>query len=411
MKILHVVRGLNQSSGTTHAILPMAEEQARRGNDVWLYHVRKPAGVLEAAPDPALVKTRAFDLSLPFDHPGFSTDFARTVSRDIGRFDVVHIQAVRNFATWWTMRCAAGAGVPFIVAPQGSYEDWNLGRRSVRNRLYDRFVEIPLLNRAARVHCLTPREVEQVRAMGVTAECVVIPNGVLVDGALPGPGLEPNPKRNAYKKTDGLRRLLFLGRIHPKKGLDLLLPAFAQAAEKLLDLRLVIAGSDNGSGELVKTIAAAEALFPGRVDSSSARPTPASARRHGAAISEENRAPARIVFLGEVRGRAKEACFALADAFILPSYSEGLPVAVLEALAHGLPTIVTDSCNLPEIAREGAGVQADTTPEGVADAILRLFADSAALASCAEKARCLAMEQFSWPRIVDRLLALYGDLA
>lgn len=411
MKILHVVRGLNQSSGTTHAILPMAGEQARRGHEVWLYHVRKPAGVLEAAPDSAFVKTRAFDLSLPFDHPGFSIGFARAVSRDIGRFDVVHIQAVRNFATWWTMRCAAGTGVPYIVAPQGSYEDWNLGRRSLRNRLYDRFFEIPLLNRAAKIHCLTRREVEQVRAMGITAECVVIPNGVHIDGPSSGSKPEANPAQSARKETDGLRRLLFLGRIHPKKGLDLLLPAFAQAAEKLPDLQLLIAGSDNGSGELVKTIAAAESLFPGRVECSVELQAPAPARLHGIPRPGENRVPARIVFLGEVKGEAKEACFALADAFILPSYSEGLPVAVLEALAHGLPAIVTDGCNLPEIAREGAGVLADTTSDGVADGILRLFADSAVLASCAERARRLVMERFSRPRIVDRLLALYGDLA
>ena len=76
MRILYVVRGLNQSSGTTHAVIPMAEEMARRGHEVWLYSVRKPAGIREATPDPVLVHTRIFNMSLPLDNPGFSTGFA-----------------------------------------------------------------------------------------------------------------------------------------------------------------------------------------------------------------------------------------------------------------------------------------------------------------------------------------------
>jgi poly(glycerol-phosphate) alpha-glucosyltransferase len=238
-----------------------------------------------------------------------------------------------------------------------------------------------LLDRAARIQCLTRREVEQVRARGVRAPCVVIPNGVWC--------------RDATARTGGkARALLFLGRLHPKKGLDLLIQAFAGLASEHPDVRLVIAGDDGGSGygRQVRHMAERTGL-------------PVAS---GEGAGQDGRA--RICFVGEVRGEQKEAWLARSHAFLLASYSEGLPVAVLEAMAHALPVVVTDACNVPEVADAGAGFVVAPDAGRLAEGIARLLTDDALRARCAANARRLVEERFAWPVVVDRLMAVYEQV-
>jgi glycosyltransferase involved in cell wall biosynthesis len=400
MKILYVVRGLNQSSGTTHAIIPMAEEMARQGHEVWLYAVHKPADAVEVLPDASLVKTRMFKMSLPMDHPGFSAGFAMAMRRDARTFDVIHIQAVRNFVTWWTMRCACNAGVPYIVAPQGSYDSWVLAQRSWMNRLWDRWLEIPLLNRAARIQCLTAREMEQVRNAGIKAPSVVIPNGVELQKD-EGGNLKPERKnaRKALGIAENAIVILFLGRIHPKKGLDILVRAFARVCDTISDSRrlalptsnqqpttsnclLLIAGSDGGSG------------YRDQIEE----------RIRTAGISD------KVKWLGEVRGEAKSQTLRAADIFVLPSHSEGLPVAVLEAMADGLPVVLSEACNLPEIAEWNAGRVTREDTSDVFVALRELLSDSALREVCGANARRLVASKFVWSTIAYDTVKYYKEM-
>jgi len=381
MKILHVVRGLNQSSGTTHAVIPLAEEMARRGHDVRIFAVRKPAGTMEVQPDQALVPTRMFAMTLPMNHAGFSLDFMRAMAREAGSFDIIHIQAVRNFVTWWAMRCALRAGVPYVVAPQGSFNAWVLGRRSARNRWYDRAVELPLLNCASCIQCLSENETAEVRDAGITARIAVIPNGVNA----------PGMPADAPKKRGGMTRtILFLGRIHPKKGVDILISAFAGAYALIPGLRMIMAGGDGGSRYLSGCMKQAADL--------------------GMRVSATDDDPsAAVLFPGEVGGAAKEKLFARADVFILPSHSEGMPVAVLEAAAHGLPLIVTRQCNLPEVESFRAGLVIRPEADDVRAAIERMFSDTNFRNKCIAGAAAMA-RGFEWPVIADKAVELYKSI-
>jgi glycosyltransferase involved in cell wall biosynthesis len=382
LRVLYVVRGLNQSSGTTHAVIPMAEEMARRGHDVCLYAVRKPAGTAEVIPDPGMVRTSVFDMSLPLNHPGISLGFAKAVQREIHGFDIVHIQAVRNFVTWWTMRCAHEAGVPYVVAPQGSYDPWVLARRSSVNRWWDRWFEVPLLSRAAWIQCLTTREVEQVRNMGIKASSIIIPNGV-----------EPATCANAHEKQDARRAfgiaedavvIMFLGRIHPKKGLDILVRAFSQIQVPGLIHQpfLLIAGSDGGSGYRSEI----EGQFE-KID-----------------ISD------KVKWLDEVTGGAKTQALRAADIFVLPSRSEGLPVAVLEAMAAELPVVVSKSCNLPEVGQWNAGRVVSEDAVALSEALKELVADPQLRVTCGTNGRRLVEAKFMWTAIADATIESYGRI-
>ncbi len=427
MKILHVVRGLEQSAGTTRAVVAIAGQQARLGHEVSVYAVRKPRRIFETLPDTSLVDTRLFKMSLSPDNPGFSVGFIHAMKKNVAGFDIVHIHAVRNTVTLWAMCCAAGAGVPFVVAPHGVYDGWAMRQRPLRNKLYDRLFEVPLLDKAALIQCLTEREAQQIRAMGVRAKCAVLPNGVWsgrdrrnkgernsVSGksgsgtVTAGTGIHgvARPGAGARRSTGG--RLLFLSRIHPKKGLDLLLPAFTGIAREFPDLQLVIAGSDAGDGYLKKTMDFARELMPGQVAGAFGS-SGISGRRHSAVRMRSIPDDSRIVFLGEVAGGMKEYCYAAADAFILPSYSEGLPVAVLEAMAHELPVIITSACNLPEVEEWGAGVIARVSVDDIASKIGGVFRGEVRTRYGAA-GRKLIESRFLWPSVVDRILDAYKDI-
>lgn len=378
LKVLHVVRGLLNSSGTTHIVVPLAEEQARQGCAVSVYSVEQE-GAPALPPDPALVNSRQFRQSVPGSNPGISFDLARALRTKARSFDVIHIHAVWNFATFWTMRTARATGVPYVVAPQGSFEPWALRQSALKKRVVGKLTEVPLINNAAALQAVTEAEASQFLAFGLTAPHVVIPNGVdagLLDRR--GPRLA-----NRMRLGPGSRVLLFLSRLHPKKGVDVLLHAFADARRALPDLMLLVAGSDGGSGYGARMQALARALGLGE----------------------------QCHFAGEVHGEEKLDMLSGADAFVLPSHSEGLPVAALEAMAAGLPVILTPGCNLPEAARARAGLIVEPRPEPVAGAIAALFADAKAANAMGANGRRLVRERFTWPNIAAETIRLYRSLS
>jgi len=374
LRILHVIRGLANSSGTTHIVNPLAEAQAALGEAVSVFHVAKPSEA-SVVPDPERVTSRCFPMSVGLNNPGLSRGFAAAVSREIHDFDVVHVHAIWNFPSWWAMRCAHAAGVPYMVAPQGSLDPWAMGQNRWGKRVYGMLTELPLLRRASRLQALSEKERVQCLAAGIRAPSVVIPNGVNprafdVDAA---------PLARMLGLPEGERTLLFLSRVHPKKGLDLLLEAFARLRERHA-VTLVVAGSDGGSGYLAAMQARAVAL----------------------GVMPHCR------FIGEVRGDEKFRLLRGADGYALLSRSEGLPVAVLEALGAGLPVVVSDECNLPEVREAGAGWV--VAPEEALGALDALFSNPEEAARRALRAQALISERFTWERIAQQTVAIYREM-
>lgn len=366
------------SSGTTHIVGPLAEAQARAGCAVSLFCVGKGA-IPPVLPDPGLVDSRCFKQTLSLDNPGFSLCFARALSREIRSFDIVHVHAIWNFPSWWTMRAACRAQVPFIVAPQGSLDPWALQQNRWGKKLYGGLTEVPLVRQAACLQALTRKEARQFLEYGLPVDYEIIPNGVKEE--LMDRNRAPNP--GYFGMPPECRTLLFLSRIHPKKGLDLLVQAAQSVRHSHPTLRFVVAGGDGGSGYL--SALKSKCLSLGVSD--------------------------MFIFLGEVEGDQKLEVLTAADAFVLPSYSEGLPVAVLEALAVGLPAVITDECNLPEVAGLGAGYV--VTPESVciASAIQQLFSLSDdQRRHMGKSGRELIAERYTWSRISRQTLACYQHL-
>jgi len=376
MKILHVIRGLSNSSGTTHIVVPLAEEQARAGHDVTVYCVEKPDAA-PVRPSTDAVTTRCFPTSVHSPKYGLSLPFTRAVRQEITHFDVVHIHAVWNFPTYYTMRAAGRADVPYVVAPQGSFDPWALREGARAKAFYGRFVERPLLRRCAFLQALTQKEALQFEDYGLDAPTVIIPNGVDMQQ------FERQAPRLGERLglPPGSKTLLYLSRIDPKKGLDVLIRAFAHLRNERPDIFLVIAGHDAGYGH-----------EPG-------------IRALVSSLGLE----AACRLLGEVKGDAKYDTLLGADAFALTSHSEGLPIAVLEAMAAGLPVVVSHECNVPAVAERNTGFLVSPEVDEVAVALRELFADEERARRMGDEGRRLVRERFTWSSISSATIRAYQE--
>ncbi len=379
MKILHVIRGLANSSGTTHIVNPLSEAQSKLGAEVSVAYVDKPnAAAVE--PDPALVKSWRFPLSVRLNNPGLSAAYARALPELVAAADVVHVHAIWNFPSWWAMRSAVRARTPFIVAPQGSLDPWALRQNRWGKRLYGALTEMPLMRRADCMQALSNKEEQQFRQAGISGPVRRIPNGIDADMFVNG--AQRGDLARQLELPDGSQTLLFLSRVHPKKGLDLLLQAFAAVAERFPERVLIVAGNDAGSGYLETMRALATQL--------------------GIA--------ARCRFLGEVSGQTKRDTLMGADAYALVSHSEGLPVASVEALGAGLPCVLSHECNLPEVEQAEAGWLVAPNVNEASKALDQLFSAPQEASRRGENARNLVSLHFTWDRIAEQTLAVYQQM-
>ncbi|MGI4830214.1 MAG: glycosyltransferase [Janthinobacterium lividum] len=250
-----------------------------------------------------------------------SSSLRRRFSTLIRAFDGVHIHGLWEASTAMASRTARSTGRPYIVSAHGMLEPWALANKRLKKLLYAGLVERNVVAHAACLHALTYAEAEQYRAFGARAPIAVIPNAVAVP-----PDLSSRLFFSAYPQLSGHRLVLFLGRLHPKKGLDLLAKAWSHISHSHPDAHLVLAGPD----------------------------AEGTADRFGAVL-EAAKLANTVTFTGMLDESMKWSALAAAECFVLPSFSEGLSMGVLEAMGAGVPVIVTRNCNMPEVLDVDAG--------------------------------------------------------
>jgi poly(glycerol-phosphate) alpha-glucosyltransferase len=295
--------------------------------------------------------------------------------------DLLHLHGLWRSPTRIAPRLAA-AGMPLVIAPHGMLDPGALAISRRRKQLVWRLWERRALQSARCLHALCPAEADAIRALLPNAPIAVIPNGVALPAA-PSPGAAPLPPPPwASAIPPGEPVLLFLGRFHRKKGLDPLLAAWqavAAAAERAGWWLALVGYGDQGA--LGRRVAAAQAR--GELQ--------------------------RLRLCGPVFGADKAAALAAASAFVLPSFSEGLPMAALEAMAHGLPCLLSAACNLPEAFAAGAALAAEPNPAPLTAALEQLFAlTPAERAAMAAAGQSLVRERFSWPHVAEQTRQLYA---
>lgn len=329
-----------------------------------------------------LVTTRSpdFDRAWPetFQYPRLGpgkTYFAKGLGRAahsmISEVDVVHGHGFYVYPNWAVGSRAVSRRKALVYHPQGMFEPWILRRSRLKKKLVSILFENRNMARCRLWRALTSREAAQIREQGFAAPIVVAPNGVrLEDFDAETPSGVANgfhlPSRALEK-----RRIVFMARLHPKKGLDLLVPAWARLKKLHADWELIIAGPDeDGYRATVESLVRSLDL--------------------GSCVS----------FVGSVSGPSKNQLLKSADLFILPSYSEGFPVAVLEAMACRVPVIGTEGCNFSELQSEGGGWLCAATVDSVHQALEEaLQCSDAERKQRGQTARRLIEKRYAWPRI------------
>lgn len=316
-------------------------------------------------------QTRFYTGSLPL---------SRWLARSIRSFDLVHTHALFSFPPLAAAAWAARSGVPYILRPLGTLERWGLrNRRPLLKQLSFALFERRALARAAAVHFTSARERDEAAHLGAAGRSVIIPNPVAL---AEHPGAAGSRLRDRFPVLAGRTIVLFLGRIDPKKGLDLLLRALAEARARRPELALVIAGAGD----------------------------PALTARLQTLAAELGLADATL-WTGFLDGPTKLAALAGADMLALPSFSENFGNAVVEAMAAGLPVIVSDQVGIHhEIAAAAAGVVVPTEVAPLAAALARLAGDPAGRQEMGQRGQHLARTHYTPEAVARQLITLYTSL-
>jgi glycosyltransferase involved in cell wall biosynthesis len=387
LRILHVIPSLSAKHGGPSVALPlMARSLVRLG-------VRVDVATTD---DDGPGYRAGVPLNEPVQRDGWNTYFfhkqtefykySRPLScwlkEHVRNYDVVHIHALFSYSSTCAARHARHAGVPYVVRPLGVLNQWGReNRRRYLKALSMRFVEGPILKHAAAMHYTSASERREAEQAGVRAHAIIIPIGIDMEPFQTPPDAELFLRR--FPEARGKQLVLFLSRLDPKKGLDLLLPAFAEFHREHPDTLLVLAGT--GEPDFLKSLHVM-------------------ARQLGIANS--------IIWTGFVTGADKLAAFAASSVFVLPSYSENFGIALVEAMAAGLACVSTEGVAVSEDVRsKSAGIVAGTNASSVAQAIDRLLSDSKLREQCAGNARALVRERYSLDGMGAALQQLYGSMA
>jgi glycosyltransferase involved in cell wall biosynthesis len=299
---------------------------------------------------------------------GYSRDFMRALIAY--KPDLTHTHGLWQYPSVATNNYSRATHSPYVISPHGMLDPWAMKNSRWKKVIAHALYEGTHLRGAACLRALCESEARAMREIGLKNPICIIPNGI--DPPAAGSQKAESEKPKAEKKV-----LLYLGRIHPKKGLVNLLKAWATVPQS--DWILEIAGWDQGGHE-----------------------------RELKALSSALGVDDSVRFPGPKFGEAKAACYRDCDAFVLSSFSEGVPMVILEAWAHDRPVLMTPECNLPEGFAAGAALRIETNVESIAQGLQNLFAMNAAeRAQMGARGLQLARTHFSWPLVANELKQVY----
>ena len=298
----------------------------------------------------------------------------------VSNYDLVHIHALFSFAPTVGAFWAARRRVPYMVRPLGVLNTWGIRHRHpFLKRLSLRLVERPVLAHAAAAHFTSEQERCEAELVVPGTRSVVIPNPVATvevdQHPLPGALL------SRYPKLLGKRVVLFLSRLDPKKGIDLLIHGFAKFRATRPDVALAVAG--NGDEVFVARLREQAQQLGVQTD---------------------------VIWAGFLEGEEKRVLLAGSDVFVLPSYSENFGIAVVEAMASGLPVIVSDHVGIHhDVSRAGAGLVVRCDANEIQRALNQIL-DSEPLRESMSRNACRLATEFSPEAVTARLLSVYEGL-
>jgi glycosyltransferase involved in cell wall biosynthesis len=354
MRVINVVPAIsNEASGPSYSVVRLCESLIEVGTEVTL-------AALDWGPmDKTPVFLRTFPLGIGPRRLGRSPAMSRwlDVEARSGRAALLHNHSLWMMPNVYSGHTAHRFNLPYVVSPRGTLSAWAMQSGSKFKKLFWPLIQRPALEAVTCFHATAASEYESIRRLGFRQPVAIISNGIDI------------PPRQE-KAVGGMRTLLFLGRIHPTKGLDMLLPAWREVQARFPGWRLRIVGPDNGGYSKKMRALAAE-------------------------LSLE-----RVEFCGPLYGDEKTDAYAQADCFVLPTYSENFGISVAEALAAGTPALVTKGAPWGGLVERDAGWWIETGRDALIGCLESALAASpetlAAMGQCGREWMAL---EYSWKAV------------
>ncbi len=386
MKILHVIPSIALSrGGPSQAVLGMVKALREQGIDAEIVTTNDNGKELLDVPlgDRILYQDVPVwflpRFSLPMKEFIFSAALTKWLGQHIGDYDLVHSHYLFSYTSTCAGVFARLNKIPYLVRTIGQLTPWALAQSRLKKQIYTSLIERHNLNRAAAIHCTASGETEDVRNFGINTPTITLPLGVDKPEIIPAAKTEI---RSLYNIPVNKPIILFLSRLHYKKRPDLLIKSLGDLVKLRQDFHLIMAGSGDNNyvsylQDLVNEIGLTEFTS----------------------------------FAGFVSGRSKDLLLQGSDLFVLPSFSENFGIVVAEAMAVGLPIIITPGVQIaPEIAEAQAGLVVEGEIDELAKAIIQLLNAPQLRIQMGENAKKLASQKYSWEAIATELIQYYTKI-
>ena len=365
--MLHVIAGLSpHNGGPSYSVPRLGRALRKNGCRVDLLTV-SDTSILPVDPTAQAYPHRF--ASIPFfAELRFSSDLKKALAKKAQNADIIHNHGLWLMPNVYAGHAARKGNSRLVVSPRGMLATEALKFSALKKRVFWTLLQKPAFASAAVWHATSIEEANDIRSMGIEAPIGVIANGIHL------------PERTAtHAANGGQKTLLFLSRIHPKKNLPDLIDAWALVSAQRPDWRLVVAGPDEAG------------------------------HRTQLEILARSRGAESIVFTGAVYGKEKDALLESADLFVLTTRNENFGLAIAEALAAGVPAIVTRGAPWAGLETERCGWWIDHGVEPLTAALLKATALPAAVRrEMGARGRAWMARDYTWSSVAGQMIELYS---
>jgi glycosyltransferase involved in cell wall biosynthesis len=380
MRIIHIIQTLDPVyGGPPVTAVRLACAQANLGHDVHIlsYIHGDEADIHDSLRQiPYIEKIKLSFLARPtLTEKVVGWSAKKTILKLFPGAHIVHLHGV-----WDTIiRVAANAArrlrIPYFLTPHGMLDSWSMEQKALKKKIALAICYRTIINNASCLHVLNSYEAELLAPLQTRAPYCIIPNGVFLE-EIDNQMSDCSELLSQYS-VNGAPFILFLSRLHYKKGLDYLANSFALLCKYNPDIHLVVAGPDFGAKKDFESLVS----------------------RHGLTN--------RVHLVGPIYGALKFSLLRAASCFCLPSRQEGFSIAILEALACALPVVISEECHFPEVNVHGAGVVTPLCVEDLANALRKVVENKEMREQMAIAGRRLVEDNFSWIRVAEHCLSTY----
>ncbi|MBD2165790.1 glycosyltransferase [Calothrix membranacea FACHB-236] len=387
MRSLHVIPSVSQiRGGTSQAVLDMVKALRAKNIDAEIATTNDNGdSILNVSLQERIQYHQVpiwffnrFSPSVKFlSEYAVSSDLTQWLWYNISNYDIVHIHAIFSYAPTITMLIAQLKNIPYIVTPHGLLCKWSLQQSTLKKQIYLKIIEQANLNYSQGLHFTSEQEEQEASQLHLTSPSFILPHGIYIPPTIPD---ARQRLRQHFNLALDEPIILFLSRLHPKKGLNYLIPALSKLSHHRFTLILAGSGDPDYDNEIRSLVI-------------------------------DRGIQNRTYFTGFVQGEFKELLMQGADLFTLTSYSENFGLSVLEALAVGLPVLVTPGVALANIvAQQSIGYVTELDVDAIASTLQKALDYPQDAKNRGDRARQFILENYTWDRVGTKMLSVYKNI-